>query len=1463
MKRIIALSLAIILTVGLTPAVFANIQIPVDSLDVTNVHYIIGENIITGEPIINPTMTVEWENPDQWANDIEVHDPDYYELTVNNVTLNESNVITISEGSTEFTEQSIDLHDELNLKTGSLYELTIVPFHYHTVDLGGGPVLELAPNQPGAEMAYAVTDLNVEFVSDEDSIQVIWDDIGIPDFEYRIVYALGDYTSQTKQDLLNNAEGEILGLTIDSDDVDTYFDQVDQRNKLSYTIDESIYPGQVYSIMVEPITEYYNGNVIVRNRNLPFIKSVSTNVQLSLVEEGDYIRLQWEIPASFRVGQAQDEYALVEATLTEYQDGLGRTLVIFDGDAASIGYYRVQKPIWETEYELKLTYRAVDDVSKPPIEPISNRLTFVPSEYLIQPTKPYVPKVLTEDILDDLRSSMTLTEIQEELRDKYLVLGHNYTGALDSIFDENITFHANSAISAINFVWTAFERIDVDVTSPTYNELITDTNVYYDIWVTDELATLAYATPVLLNERYTSTTDPHVITDSTNDIVGFRQSLSFYYDTSQGALEEVSPDKLYYIKVQAKKITAQGTLVSEPTITSIYFSYEGSSFEPPTIAKPPLKIKDEETTDDGVTLNWRESWYEVISPDVVHPHVLANWQHQIWVDEDTGIMYNEPRDGTEYYAIYEGQGEVQRFKDYAATLAVPPEIIDRRVTLGLDEFGVSDVQYRFHMIPYEYVLDQIETRQNVDPDFSFEEYYNELVENDRDGTVPIGWQDIVPYVDDDDEYSLSYRINNLEANTSYLLIVMPYRELTTGEVLYSHYPTPIIASTAPEDVIVVPNPTVPTLYVTNLTDTEVTVTWKYNTDFEYTLVYNSIENVGEAIEVPIVLPENILDPNYPRDGEYFDVVVDDLFPLTTYYFWIRAIQPSNSTMSVWSNPAVGNTLDTDAPIPPRGVGLAPLSRIEDYGYTDSVSDNFMIIEWIRDSFDVDEEEEEGNVTKSYSYIVEIADNVKFIDPIYIESMGTSDDIAPDNVEILDKNLIKVNDLVPNRHYFVRVKTRVRVEGSEEGQLIVKDSPSYSEPIRVITLSSGSEYDGFEDPALSILPSEDYEIIYDDDDNMLVFRFRDESTDGSGAADNNVDQRLISELIADNVHEYVIDVNGYKNKQVDMRRIAVPYSIIEAFAEHQVDMKILAEDMTLDIPSGAIINTVKDQVEAFGVAPAVIIDITELDVKHTADLIGIEGLLSVATPQSLSIQVRSTRKTDQVGYTDEMMTVGLKTTSRYEVYEKDTMLYVQDATARWKNLESTYDRYLGQMMFDTADVGTYGLYVIDKETAVEQNQNPSHWSESYRMDVYSQIRVDGLNVYNADSYVSEKNTVQAVYGTAMAMPTIDLSDSLSSSEMTTLNRAGLKNDTDQTDGTITREEAIAMFVRAYEIRNDVAVDVVQGTYSTIVNNSQISAEYKTALAKAHNIGMISDLNNIRPKDAMTYGEFFAVWSRALD
>ncbi|VDN47881.1 conserved exported protein of unknown function [Petrocella atlantisensis] len=1464
MKKIVVWALTVAIMMSTMNISYANIQLPVERLNIDNIFFVVGENIITGDPIINPTMNISWEDPDEWADGDIVHTPEFYEVIVKNITLGTSTTIRVNAGSQEFINKTMEVHNKMNLQTGCFYEINIQPYHYHIVDNNGTDVYVLAPLAQAPVKAYGITDMQVDFESNEDSIQVIWDDLGLPEFQYRIVYAIGDYSSRTKQELLNNKEGEITGLSIDRDDVTSFYDPVARRQKLSYTISNNIYPGQVYSVMVEPMVDYYNGDTIVRNRNFPLIKSLSTNVELSLVEDGDYLRLQWEIPASFRVGQAQEEYALVEAVLMEYQGGRGRNLVIFDGEAASIGYYRLQKPIIETEYELKLTYKAVADASKPPIEPISNRLRYVPSEFLIKPTKPYVPSVISPSIIQDLKQGNTLDQIRTILSDKYLIPGYSYTGSVDDLISQNVTYHVDAYNTAINFTWGAFQRIDVNPASGTYGENIYDTNVYYDIWVTDELSTMAYATPIVNEVRYNSPTDNHVLLNSENQIIGFREPLNFYYDTSQNEIIEIKPNEIYYIKVQAKKITSQGTLVSDPTITAIYYTYGGDAFEPPTIAKPPLKVKDSETTQTGITLNWKESWYEVIGKNVDVDNPLNTWQHQVWVEAD-GSIHTTPKTGAEYFPVYLGNEEIVKLQDYLDGIAGldPIELIQRKVDLGTDDFGVSDVKYKFIKIPYQQVLETITTRQNVNPTFTFEDYYNELIENDKDGSVPLSWTDIVPYSDTTDNTYLAYRENGLMANTSYLFILYPYREMFGDALLYAHYPTPIVVSTNPETVIINPDPTVPSVYVTNYTSSDITVTWKYNLDFEYELVYGRTDDITKAKPVPITLPTNQLNPAYPQDGAYYDVVVDDLFPLTSYYFWVRAKQTSNSKVSQWSNPVVGQTRDATAPVPPRGVGIAPKSRTEVHGYDAGVTENYIIIDWLKDLNDIPQNTD-LKVKTNYTYIMEVADNPKFIDPIYIESAGGNGDVIPDDVEILEKNLVKINDLIPNRNYYVRMKTRLTITGSEQGQLLIKESPSYTIPIRVITLASGTEYDGYIDPGTSILPTEDFERIYNPAQETLEYRFRDEGTDTSGAADNYVNQRLISKLIRDKAYEYVIDLNRFEGKKISSRKITIPYTVMEAFSKYQIKVKIEADDLIIEMPAKAIMGIINKQVDAHGVAPHVIVNIENLDQAATIAQIQDVSLTTIANPKQVSMSVASNRQVDTVRYLDQPMTLGLKTTSVYDLNLSDTALYIKDANANWSKTDNgRYSTATGMMSFETADVGSYGLYAVSRPTNIPGiHVAPAHWSEPYRRDVYSRYTINGIQNYDPNGKISEKNLVQAVYGSVTDTDTIDLSALLSDQNMTTLLRSGIKTNESQTKTTVTREEALSVFVRGYEIMNNTVIELDNTIYNRIRNDRNINSAYYTNLTKAATLGLISDTSTIRPKDTMTYGEFYAIWSRSL-
>jgi hypothetical protein len=1456
-NRIISIIIVItVLMTTLRTVSLGNIQIPVEEVTIDDVFYVVGEDPSTGEAMISPTMTASWEDPESWygsEDDDDYHEPEYYDITIKNVTSGDEDTFSAYEGSTIYNEKTFEVQEESTLDTGSIYKITVEPYHYH-IDSDG--TYELAQVSGTAEYAYGITDLDVDFDSNEDSIQVIWDDLGSLDIEYRIVYALGDYTSSSLDSLEDNKEGEITGLYFDSDDVEAYYDSDEKKNKLSYTITENIYPGQIYSIMVEPLVDYYNGEYVTRNRNYPYIRSTSTDVELELYEDGEYLRLEWDIPESFQVGQSQEEYDLVEATLVEYNDGVSSNIAIFDSNAAVLGYYKVSKPSESRDYQIFFVYDAVDDDSgsKASIEPESTVVTYDPSEILITPTSPVVPNLFSEDILDDLQDNYSEDEIRDILEEDYLVPGNTYDDDIDDILDENITFHIIDEDNKINFVFGAFQRIDVDESSDTYGEYIYDNNIYYSIWVTDELDALAYATSLYADKLYSSSGTPTNLIYEGDEICGYSQDIEQYYNDETGEIEDLVEDQIYYIKIVAKNITTNEELTSEPTITSIYYTYDGDAYQPPTISKPPLQIDEDETTETGVTVIWKENWWEIIEPNAASTAALYAWETEVWVD-DEGNVYNEEVEDSEYFAIYEDESEITRFESYLSILGVEMDILQRNVDLGEDAYGVSDVRYLFAYLEYADVQSEITEMQESDDTYSFSDYYVDLIENDQDGSNPIDWEEIEPQAEDDDY--ISYRQEELLPNTSYLFMIYPYRELTSGELLYAQYPTPIVVATDPEATEVIADPTVPSLYVTDSTDMTISLSWKYNTEFDYTIMYSEYEDIDTA-EIVDWEVEDESDENYPEDGEYYEMTVEDLFPDTDYYFWIQASQAADGTTSAWSNATSGKTDDVENPDAPRGLGIASDANMALYGYDESVTDEYITIEWILDEEDDYGDEDSSvdattNVSKNYSYIIEVSDNENFIDPEYIESSNGVSDIIPENVTILDKNIVMISDLVANRSYYIRGITRVTVTGDGDDQLIVKDSLTYSKTIMISTQSTEDEYDGQIDPALEILPSSNYELAYDTESMTLAYRFYDGS-DG----ENSVVQRVISEIIENNMYNYEIDVSSFQGYEISKRKITIPYDIMEVLNEYKVSVTILADDVELFMPYGAIEYELEDQVNRFGVAPEVVIEIETLDAFYITEQMPDSAITSVSIPQDIDISIVSDKKKTSLNYSDKEMTVNIKTNNRYELYNVDSVVYTRNYKEDWVATEAIFDSYTSNMTFKTAKIGAYGAYIVESNDYIKSDS--SHWSNAYREAVFENYNVTGLDSYNPDGSPTESEIINIIYNYVTDNRNIEVDQYVSTAVSNTLYNAGIKTNTSKSKTSLTREEVISMFARAYEIKTDDIIQWDSTVYESISRNSTINAAYREELAKAATIGLISDVNNIRPKDTITYGELFVLWSK---
>lgn len=1404
--------------ISLMVSVSANVQIQVKKVSIDKVSYVMGTDVITGKVVIKPKMEASFEDPDNWAsapNPADIHPPDFYEIQLRNVTLNKTFSYRANAGSTAFTNKKIAMDNVTALATGSLYELKVLPNHYH--DTPSGEVL--APVSGVPPVAYGITDLNVEFEEKEDSIKIIWDDIGISDFTYKIVYALGDYSNKSKQELLNNKEGEINGLTSNSNDVTAYYDTVQKRNKLSYTIANNIYPGQIYSIIVEPTVEYYNGLPVTRNRNNPLISTASTNIRLSYVEIGDLLRLQWKIPASFKVGGGADTYELVETKLVRINDGQEQNIAILNGLAGAIGHYTINSPNVETSYQIKLKYKAVGDATKPAITPVSNILTYAPSEVQITPTKPVVPKLLTKQILSNLRATHTVEQVRDILADTYLVPGNTYLENLDDLFEAKVTYHLNESMTGVNFVWSSFRRKDTNLASTTYNKYITDLNVYYDVQVTTTYDALNYAIPVIADKRYNPTETDQFIRSSDGSIVGFKAELFKYYDPVSGTLKNLKPNQLYFIKVVCKKKVGNEVYLSDPTITSIYYTDNQDIYAPPVITQLPLRVLPEYSKKTSQGIGWLESWWEVIELNPAAGSNLNRWSTEVWVGSGGQIATEELPD-YQYFPVYKGPDEVRKLKDYLANIGSTVTILSRNIDLGDDGAGNSNIKYKFARFLYADVDKAIKEGQKLDVNFSFEEYYDNLVVNDQNGSAPIGWEEITVKPNPKNIKELMYERGGLLPNTSYLFMLYPYRQLNDGTIVESHYPSYIIVTTEPEGDPAVPDPTVPNLYITDIGQTDITVSWRYNTDFEYEIIYNMEDKIEGAKKVEFKLPSDPNDDKYPKNGEYYELKVGDLYPDTGYYFYIRAIQPKSNKKSLWSNPAFAKTKDVLNPEPPFGIGVASDKIMREHGYETGITNHSIAIEWIKHPKDK-ESNAVGN-REVYSYIIEVADNERFIDPIYIVS-GDKDSKKPDQVEILEKNLIKVNQLISNRTYYFRLKTRVAVKGSN-GKIIVKESIYYSDVLRVKTSSSSDEYDSYIDPEVEILPEENYELIYDKVKKELIYRFRDNGKDGQGKPDNNVDQRLISQLIRKNIYQYDIDIRKYQDKPVNSRKVIIPYTILEAFQSYKIKLAINTGNIKAEIPYNSLMKEVERMKSQYGVAPT--LELSFKQDKAHSDVSA--GLLLVNNPENINVTVISPLLIQQLKFADNQVKLNIYTQNRTVVYNKKPVAYVYRDSAYVK-LAGGYDQTEGAFVTETKELGTYSVFITEGSNEIK-TANPSHWSDRYKRAVDSKYTIEGLSNYNPDAAIKQDQLINIVYKIVKQQDIIQVNEYISNAMLKELVYSGIKSDMIKGGASVSRAEAIKMMSKAINIKKDISSNVLYGDISS------------------------------RPSSNITYAEVFALWAK---
>jgi len=1418
-KRVSAFLIMFLMFVNILPLniipVYANYQSNVERVTIAYVPDITSNNY---------KINFAWRNPNSWSTiqDVDAIDGDVYHTPLGfkvmqqNATANESDFSLAQ----IFNDPSIlSTTIDANLNDGSIYAYKILPYHTHAYQSGTMVVNKEAPmdNNKPTETVLFMTDIQVEAEGTGSKLTVTWDNPvykGVNVFNgYRIYYQRGGSGVTAFNNFKDvNIDDPTLIQTTDASR------QGVQR--LTYSIeDDTIVQGEVYAVKVEPL---YNGAEIRKITNgLSYVNVTINNTGFKM---------------AFR-DMDTTEYRYDDITIDIPLD------IMEDGkDSLKLHWYNISSTIGNIEKIEIFSGLAEDDIGIKIGTIYTPQALYVSTWQVQKPTLPtyYQIKVYIEGISEPLKSHIayydpTIVNITPNKPGIYPFVNSE---------DEN---------KAIDLYWDVFVRYPYNDTEAGFVEpdgTYIDTNVTYKVWVSDNL------------ENMNDTMMPTILTDvSPGELLKLNiegvanpvyYSLITNYVTRESdgtySIKEIEENKTYYIKIIATKTLADLTpLVSQPGYASIYVPIDDDIAKPHALSKPPLRIKKDSEgqpiiTKESITVEWQDIWYEVF-------------------DEKTDSWYSRAalRDGELVfgYDIDEEKDTIITFHNASNENAVRELFMQaglseeeaNKLIIRIMDISAENIHYEMKYLPFD----------EINKDGGYQAYLESIMNNED-----AGWSEITGLVNENGYYE--YTVENLEKNTTYVIILRPYRILKDGTK--DAYPTYVIGTTFPDDVIVNIKPTVPILEEVDHTDVSFEVKWEEhipNLDYEIVISETVLEDPstgGTRITIDEIKENG--EEKSENSKLYMYYVVNGVFPETGYYVWIRSIANNvdGPSYSQWSNPLYVVTDALKAPDPPNGLGLVSKDNLKIYNKANNTSFlqadyNYLIIEWFKNYYD---------------------ENSTAIDPVN----GQGYDILT-NPEITETFIAKFNDLIANRTYYIRGKTTLIVTMNEEGksqksycytiqlannedfkdvveltvpEMIEDDgSPYYfmkesewTEVIRLFTEPNEDEYDGNKKPDYYPLPDDDFEILYDFASQSLTYRFRSNEEDDDGHDDNLVDQRFITRLIQNKIYNYAIDLTSYDGRDITNRIVEIPYSVMSAFTERKISMEVKANNATFTFQPEFLETSEVERLSDFGnMDSRVRLNIQEgvTSVMPALDY----GQNFVSTPQKLNISINTPNGSVTLTNTKKPIDISLKLKNRYEQYDQNIGAFMDtENTDKWQRLESTYDYATGSYNTSTTYIGAYSA--IAAKAPVSKSNSPDPAATAAVASITSKMYIEDLKTYNEDSNISALQFNNIVAAVANGKKSTTVNTALSDDDYNALSRKGILI----TGGNVTREEGINALVKLYEAKTKRNIayytPLSQTEYSDI---SMAEKDYQKNMLKAADIGFFEG-SSTRPKEKMTMGEF---------
>ncbi len=1406
----------IVFTFVLPNIVFADLQGPVTDLDIINRSSNNGKDY---------SIELDWTRPypsgkaDSEANAVDQstsHRPTSYSLYYRNGTKNEAYGSDKKADIADPSGDKLDITTNSNLsylfkpsflEAGSVYSFYVDPTHEHLYDVivnetATTVTRDANKTDDDIQEVLFLTDIQVEAEINGSRMTVTWDNptyMGREIFSgYKIYYQKGG------SQLAEIPENPSVVVSSNNSGLSS------ANGKLTYTFSaDNLEIGALYAVKVEPmfdgevIRELVNPRIIINNKShkIAFTSreyrtdDVYVSPALHIMQEGlEYIRLYWDSLASSSYDITKLEIYSSKSETFDQSVLIGS----LEGESAErINYWLSVIPDSLTYYKFVLYYK---DGSKENIME-SNSVYFDPSIFEFTP---YTPHILEVNASESEPINMQV---------------------LWEAFMRN--------------AYTEEEKNNINAIVNKY----VDKNLEYKIWVTDDISN--YSEPIF-NDSYIKSIDgadlqekQYIIDKATNEkTLVYEDAFTTYYEYNDGVstAKPLQSNKIYYIKIQAERhITGE---LSKESYYAIYIPPIGPVITNPlAINKPPFKIKTdtngvEEITENTITVEWSTEWFEIFDEKT------NDWYSKVGIDANGNLVFGDDTKSLSNDKVLNLDNKSLFGGDISETTS---KVRDTLISMGLSEekanllairhMNIENSNYELHTTTYSHMNDL----------GGYSAYFDSIKDNNA------LWESVTGERGDDSRKlyhvvtnSNSPATEELQPNTSYVMYFRNYI-MKDGQKIYSVHPIYATGTTLKDmtDLIVTP-PAQKVEYVSSTYNT-VTFRWEYSSEISYEFKYsNQLAHYSEdGISVINEEIQKQKDIRTIDDKTYVYYTVQNLFPDTTYYAWVKATIGEKS--SDWSTPESGATDELSLPLKPRGLGVIStefLKAINAENGVDYVKDdpNYLIFEWSRITEDkadygvagitaVENDEYLGARAYTRSYGAKFNDlkaNTKYYFRARTILNGVREDMGGSyyysyEVELADNPTFKDSTtfLVPNHG--------LEVDGVD----ILEVKSEWTSILSFVSGKTGDEYDGEIDPDQYPMPLDDFDITYDEETGVLTYEFRSTGIDSNGNENHFVDQRFISNLQQKGYFDFVVDVTDYNGIYPQKRVVEVPSTIMNAFKDTKTSLTMKADNMQLTI----LPNTFHSENMLLNNKANVTFQFN-LDTKNYLLNNG-ESFLSV--PHNFEVVISTEDNFKKVDMFNNDVEVSLIAINQYEEIDKNVNMYELQGD-NWEMKQSTKNDN-GKYTLTTKMPNTYSL--IAKEVPTSQAIDDS------LHNVNKHLLITDMDYYmpQYDTTTTQFNNI--VYAVATGQNEVKMNETLSQTAYNHLGKSGLL----VPGSYVTYEEGINSLVRLYELKTG---SRITPTTETVSNIQTASSEYVQSIKKAYEVEMFDNVQNF--KNNMTFSDF---------